>query len=95
MVNDISGRGHLKLYNHLSHRTTDPSQRLEYVIVRENLRKLISKDGSAAYLGDAQKISDGLMYSVLDRKQKIKPNKIMGDHGLYALYDTMNNIQYV
>ena len=68
---------------------------VEYGIVGENLRKLISKDDSGASSGNTSKVSDVLMYSVHGRKQRIKLGKILEDHSLYSPHDMTNNLQYI
>ena len=57
---------------------------IEYGIASKNIRKLISKDDSGSSSGDAQKVSDALMFSIYGNKQKICLDKIIRDHGLYA-----------
>ena len=66
---------------------------VEYGIADENLRKLMSKDDSGAKTGSTQKVSDALVFSIYDTKQKICLDKIIGDHGLYCLYRMNNNFE--
>ena len=73
----------------------DRLQAVEYGICNENLRKLISKDDSGANSGDAQKVSDGLMYTVHGTNQKVQLDKILENHGLYAPFNMNNNFQYI
>ena len=68
---------------------------IEYGVANENLRKLISKDDSGTTSGNTQKVSDKLMFDIYGTKQCLKLEKILSDHGLYALYDMNNNFQYV
>ena len=63
---------------------------VEYGIGNENLRKLISKDDSGEKSGNTQKVSDALMLSIYDSKQKVCLDKIIRDHGLYTPFH-MNN----
>ena len=57
---------------------------VEYGIGSENLRKLISGDDTGVKVGDAGKVSEGLMHSVFGNRQRIKLDKIFGDHGVFA-----------
>ena len=68
---------------------------IEYGIGNENLRKLVSKDDSGATSGNTSKVSDKLMYDMHGTKQTIKLDKILKDHGFYAPYGMINNIQYI
>ena len=69
--------------------------KIEYGIASKNIRKLISKDDSGSSSGDAQKVSDALMFSIYGNKQKICLDKIIHDHGLYAPFFINNNFHYV
>ena len=55
---------------------------------------MISKDDTAASSGSVDKVSDALMFSIHGTKQRIKLGKILEDHGLYAPYSMINNLQY-
>ena len=68
---------------------------IEYGVANGNIRKLIAKDDSGASSGDAQKVSDGLMHTVYGNKQKIRLDRIIQDHGLYAPFKMNNNFQYI
>ena len=68
---------------------------MEYGIANVNLRKLISKDDSGANSGDAQKVSDGLVFSVNGTTQRLQIDKILEDHGLYAPFGMNSNFQYI
>ena len=83
------------MYKDLWRTKTDRLQALEYGIANENLRKLNSKDDSGANSGDAQKVSDGLMFAVNGTKQRLRVGKILDDHGLYAPFYMNNNFQYI
>ena len=93
-VYDNSGESHLSVYKDLWRTKTDRLQTLEYGIANENLRKLIRKDDSGAS-GDAQKVSDGLMFSVSGAKQRVRIGRILDNHGLYAPFSMNNNFQYI
>ena len=66
---------------------------IEFGIGSENLRKLISKDDSGATSGNTSNVSDKLMYDRHGTKQRIKLTKILEDHGFYAPYHMINNLQ--
>ena len=55
---------------------------IEYGIVSENQRKLISKDDSGATSGDATKVSEKLLFDIFGTKQKICLDRIICDHSL-------------
>ena len=89
-----TGESVMEVYKDLWRTPKERGNLIEYGIANENLRKLISKDDSGATSGDAEKVSDGLMFNVLGTKQRIKLGKILEDHGLYAPYSMINNLQY-
>ena len=89
-----TGESVMEVYKDLWRTPKERGNLIEYGIANENLRKLISKDGSGATSGDTEKVSDGLMFSILGTKQRIKLGKILDDHGLYAPYSMINNLQY-
>ena len=68
---------------------------IEYGIVSENQRKLISKDDSGATSGDATKVSEKLLLDIFGTKQKICLDRIISDHGLYAPFQMNNNFQNI
>ena len=68
---------------------------IEYGIVSENQRKLISKDDSGATSGDATKVSEKLLLDIFGTKQKICLDRIISDHGLYAPFQMNNNFRYI
>ena len=96
-VYDNSGESlynvHKDLYKSNSER--DNMIEIEYGIGSTNLRKLISKDDSGATSGDATKLSEKLMYDIYGTKQKIRLDKIIRDHGLYAPFQMNNNYGYI
>ena len=59
-------------------------------IAREATRKKISKDDAVNDDADAT-----ALFSVFGTKQRIRINKILKDHGLYAPHNMTNNLQYV
>ena len=89
-----TGESIMEVYKDLWRTPKERGNLIEYGIANENLRKLISKDDSGATSGSVEKVSDGLMFSVLGTKQRIKLGKILEDHGLYAPYSMINNLQY-
>ena len=89
-----TGESVMEVYKDLWKTSKERANLIEYGIGSENMRKLISKDDSGAVVGDAEKVSDGLMFSILGSKQRIKLGKILEDHGLYAPYSMINNLQY-
>ena len=58
--------------------------RVEYAIGSKNLRKLLSGDDSGLEVGDVGKVSDALIHSVYGSKQRIRLDKILSDHGVFA-----------
>ena len=95
IVYDNTGESLLEIYKDLWKPDYERDDMIEYGIGNENVRKLISKHDSAASSGDAQKISDKLMFDVFGTKQCLKLEKILSTHGLYAPYGMMNNFQYI
>ena len=89
-----TGESVMEVYKDLWKTSKERDNLIEYGIGSENLRKMISKDDSAAASGDAGKVSDALMFSIHSTKQRIKLGKILEDHGLYAPYSMINNLQY-
>ena len=92
---DNSGETHSAVHGDLWRTKTDRAQANEYDIAGENLRKLISKDDSGENTGNPAKVSDGLMYSIHGTKQKLRLDRIIENHGLYAPFGMMNNFQYI
>ena len=95
IVYDNTGESMLEIYKDLWKPEYERSDMIEYGIGNENVRKLISKDDSAASSGNSQKVSDKLMFDIFGTKQCLKLEKILSTHGLYAPYGMMNNFQYV
>ena len=84
----------MEIYKDLWKTSKERDNLIEYGISNENLRKMISKDDSAAASGSVDKVSDALMFSIHATKQRIKLGKILEDHGLFAPYSMINNLQY-
>ena len=95
IVYDNTGESLIEIYKDLWKPGYERSDMIEYGIGNENVRKLISKDDSEATSGNAQKLSDKLMFDIFGTKQCLKLEKILSTHGLYAPYGMMNNFQYV
>ena len=74
---------------------TDRAQAIEYGFTGENLRKLISKNDFGENTGNTEMVSDSLMYSIHGTKQKLRQDRIIEDHGLYAHFGMMNSFQYI
>ena len=89
-----TGESTIEVYKDLWKSEKERGDMIEYGVASENLRKLISKDDSGASSGDEEKVSDALMYAVHGTKQRIRLGKILEDHGLYAPYNMINNLQY-
>ena len=94
VVFNNTGESIIEVYKDLWKTSKERDNMIEYGIGSENLRKLISKDDTAASSGSEDKVSDALMFSVHGTKQRIKLGKILEDHGLYAPYSMINNLQY-
>lgn len=94
-VYDNSGESYLSVYKDLWRSKTNRTQSVEYGICNENLRKLISKDDSGSNTGDDDKISDGLLFTVHGTNQRIRLDRILGDHGLYPPFNINNDFQYI
>ena len=75
-----TGESVMEIYKDLWKTSKERDNLIEYGIGSENLRKMISKDDSAAASGSADKASDALMFSVHSTKQRIKLGKILEDH---------------
>ena len=68
---------------------------IEYGIASENLRKLISKDNSGVTSGNTAKVSEKLMFDAFGTKQKIRLDRFISDHGLYAPFQMNINFRYI
>ena len=95
VVYDNTGESIIEIYKDLWKTDRERGDMIEYGVAGENLRKLISKDDSGVSSGDAEKLSDALMFKVHGTKQRIKLGKILEDHGLYAPHSMTNNLEYV
>ena len=95
IVYDNSGESLLEVYKDLWKPDFIRADMIEYGIGNENMRKLISKDDSAASSGNTQKTSDKLMFDIFGTKQCMKLEKILSEYGLYVPYEMINNFQYV
>ena len=95
VVYDDTGESVLNVYKDLWKSENKHNDMIEFGIGHENLRKLISKDDLGASSGKTSKVSYKLMYDVHGTKQKIKLTKILEDHGFYAPYYMINNLQFL
>ena len=95
VVYDNTGERVLDIQRDLGKTSSERDDMVEYGIAGENLRKLISKDDSGASSGNTFKVSDALMYSIHGTKQRIKLNKILENHKLYAPFNMINNPRYI
>ncbi len=57
---------------------------VEYGIGNKNLRKLLSGDDSGLEAGNAGKVSDVSICSIYGSKQRIRLDKILGNHRVFA-----------
>ena len=91
-VYDNSGESLLEVYKDLwlHRKQRDDMVELENGIATEATRKKISKDDAANDDADAT-----ALFGVFGRKQRIRVNKILKDHGLYAPHNMANDLQYV
>ncbi len=68
---------------------------VEYVIGSKNLRKLLSDDDSGLKVGDEGKVSDALIHSVYGSKQRIRLDKILSDHGVFAQFHSKLSMTFM
>jgi hypothetical protein len=68
---------------------------VEYGIGSKNLRKLLSGDDSGLEVGDAGKISDALIHSIYGSEQRIRLDKILGDHGVFAPFNSKLSTTFI
>ena len=61
----------ISTYKDLWRSNSERDDMIEYGLANQNLRKLISGDDTGATSGDAQKVSDNLLYGIYSKKQKI------------------------
>ena len=69
-----TGESVMEIYKDLWKTSKERNNLIEYGIGSENLRKLISKDDSAASSGSEDKVSDALMFSIHSTKQNWEKN---------------------
>jgi hypothetical protein len=89
-VYDNSGESLLEVYKDLWLHNKQRDDMVEDGIASEATRKKISKDAAANDDADAT-----TLFKVFGTKQKIRINKILKDHGLYAPHNMANDLQYV
>jgi hypothetical protein len=89
-VYDNSGESLLEVYKDLWLHNKQRDDMVEDGIASEATRKKISKDDAAN--DDAEATA---LFGVFGTKQKIRINKILKDHGLYAPHNMANDLQYV
>jgi hypothetical protein len=89
-VYDNSGESLLEVYKDLWLHNKQRDDMVEDGIASEATRKKISKDDAAN--DDAEATT---LFGVFGTKQKIRINKILKDHGLYASHNMANYLQYV
>ena len=71
------------------------NNRVEYEVGSKNLRKLLSGDDSGLKVGDASKVSDGLIHSIYGSKQRIRLENILGDHGVFAPFNSKLSTMFI
>ncbi len=81
---DCTHESLIHLYKDLWLDKRERDNMVEYGIGSKNLRKLLSGDDSGLKVGDAGKISDALIHSIYGSKQRIRLDKILSDHGVFA-----------
>ncbi|CAB3980763.1 Hypothetical predicted protein [Paramuricea clavata] len=89
-VYDNSGESLLEVYKDLWLHNKQRDDMVEDGIASEATRKKISKDDAGNDDTDAT-----ALFGVFGTKQKIRINKILKDHGLYAPHNMANDLQYV
>ena len=90
MVYDNSGESLLEVYKDLWLHNKQRDDMVEDGIASEATRKKISKEDAANHVAEAT-----TLFGVFGTKQKIRINKILKDHGLYAPHNMANDLQYV
>ncbi len=68
---------------------------VKYGIGSKILRKLLSSDDSGLKVGDAGKASDALIHSIYGSKQRIRLDKILGDHGVFAPFNSKLSTMFI
>ena len=89
-VYDNSGESLLEVYKDLWLHNKQRDDMVEDGIASEAIRKKISKDDAANDDADAT-----ALFGVFGTKQRIRINKILKDHGLYAPHNMANDLQCV
>ena len=74
----------IQLYKYLWLDKREKDNMVEYGIGSKNLRKILSDDDSGLKVRDAGKVSDALIHSIYGSKQRIRLDKILSDHGVFA-----------
>ena len=83
IVYDNNGESLIEVYKDLWKMNSKRDNMIEYGIMNENTRKLISKDDSADSTAKTDGDYDAVMAKIYN-EQKMKLGKILNDHGPYA-----------
>ncbi len=84
IVYDCTHESLIQLYKDLWLVKQKRDNMVEYGIGSKNVRKLLSGDDSGLEVGDVGKVTDALIHSVYRIKQRIRLDKILSDHGVFA-----------
>ena len=87
---DNIGESFYRVYEDLWKSSRERDNMIDCGVANENIRKLMSKDDSA----DSSNASDAQMFNILGSRVKIKLGQILNNHGAYAPYGMVSNIQY-
>ncbi|CAB4024076.1 Hypothetical predicted protein [Paramuricea clavata] len=93
IVYDNNGESLIEVYKDLWKMDSKRANMVEYGIMNENTRKMLSKDDSA----DQTAKEDGgydLVMAKVYKEQKMKLGKILNDHGPYAPYNMKSGFEY-
>ncbi|CAB4037264.1 Hypothetical predicted protein [Paramuricea clavata] len=93
IVYDNNGESLIEVYKDLWKMSTKRANMIEYWIMNENTRKLLSKDDTADQTGKTDGDYDLVMAKVY-KEQKMKLGKILNDHGPYAPYNMKSGFEY-
>jgi hypothetical protein len=93
IVYDNNGESLIEVYKDLWKMGTKRANMVEYGIMNENTRKLLSKDDSADQTAKTEGDYDLVMAKAY-REQKMKLGKILNDHGPYAPYNMKSGFEY-
>ncbi|CAB3997576.1 Hypothetical predicted protein [Paramuricea clavata] len=93
IVYDNNGESLIEVYKDLWKMNSKRANMIEYGIMKENTRKLLSKDDSADQTAKTDGDYDLVMAKVY-KEQKMKLGKILNDHGLYAPYNMKSRFEY-